>query len=89
MEFFESYEFSLMHMIATLIMSTKLATPGLLIINVCWNKGYDVIASVHGIIIFLHNLNYIADVDIAEPKFGQSEIWPDPSHAACFYPEQD
>ena len=33
-------------MIAILMMSVNLATPGLLKMNVFWNKDYDVIASV-------------------------------------------
>ena len=33
-------------MVAILMMSTKLATLGLLKIKVLWNKGYDVIISV-------------------------------------------
>ena len=37
-------------MVAILIMSTKLATLGLLKIKVFWNKGYDVIVSIHNVV---------------------------------------
>ena len=36
-------------MVPILIMSAKLATPGLLKIKICCNKGYDVIVSAHDI----------------------------------------
>ena len=37
-------------MVAILIMSAKLATLGLLKIKVFWNKGYDVIVSIHNVV---------------------------------------
>ena len=45
-------------------MSAKMATPGLLKIKVFWNKGYDVIISVHDVInkILSRDSNYIVDV---------------------------
>ena len=36
-------------MVKILMMSAKMATPGLLKIKVFWNKGYDVIISVHDV----------------------------------------
>ena len=46
------------------MMSTKLATPGLLKITVFWNKSYDVIISVDDVTnkILSHDSNYIVDV---------------------------
>ena len=46
------------------MMSAKMATPGLLKITVFWNKGYDVIISVHDVTnkILLRDSNYIIDV---------------------------
>ena len=40
-------DFFLIHMIATLMMSVKLGTPGLLKIRIFQNKGYGIILSVH------------------------------------------
>ena len=34
-------------MVTVLMMSEKMATPGLLKIKVFWNEGYDVITNVH------------------------------------------
>ena len=36
-------------MVAVLMMSAKLASLGLLKIKVFWNKGYDVIISIHDV----------------------------------------
>ena len=41
-----------MNMIAILMMSTKLATPGLLKIKVFWNKDYDAIIFVYDVTNF-------------------------------------
>ena len=51
-------------MVAILIKAAKLATLGLQ--KVFWNKGYDVVISVHHVTskILLHDSNYIADVVI-------------------------
>ena len=46
---FESLKVVLIKMVATLMMSGKLATPGLLKIKVFWKKGCDVIISVHDV----------------------------------------
>ena len=57
------------------MMSAKMATLGLLKIKVFWNKGYDVIISVHDVTnkILSRDSNYIVDV-VMWPKFGNSSI---------------
>ena len=62
-------------MVKILMMSAKMATPGLLKITVFWNKGYDVIVSVNDVTnkILLRDSNYIVDVFMG-PKFGNSSI---------------
>ena len=62
-------------MVAILMMSAKMATLGLLKIKVFWNKGYDVIISVHDVTnkILSRDSNYIIDV-VMWPKFGNSSI---------------
>ena len=57
------------------MMSTKMATPGLLKTTIFCNKGYDVIIPVHDVInkILSRDSNYIADVFMG-PKFGNSSI---------------
>ena len=62
-------------MVTILMMSAKMATPGLLKIKVFWNKGYDVIISVHDVTnkILSRDSNYIVDV-VMWPKFGNSSI---------------
>ena len=56
-------------------MSAKLATLGLLKINVFWNKDYDVITSACDTTnkILSRDSNYIADV-VMWPKFRNSSI---------------
>ena len=51
-------------MVKILMMSAKMATPGLLKITVFWNKGYDVIISVDDVTnkILSRDSNYIVDV---------------------------
>ena len=51
-------------MVASLMMSAKLATPGLLKIKIFRNKGYDVIILDYDVTnkILSPNLNYIVDV---------------------------
>ena len=58
-------------MVTILMMLVKMATPGLLKIRVFWNKGYDVIISVHDVTnkILSRDSNYIIDV-VMWPKFG-------------------
>ena len=62
-------------MVTILMMSAKMATPGLLKIKVFWNKGYDVIISVHDVTnkILSRDSNYIIDV-VMWPKFGNCSI---------------
>ena len=59
-------------MITILIMSAKMATPGFLKIRVFWNKGYDVIISVHGFTkkVLSRDSNYV----VMWPKFGNCAI---------------
>ena len=63
-------------MVAILMLSVKLATLGLLKIKVTWNKGYDVIVSVHGVTnkTVSCDSNYIVDV-VIWPKFGNSSVF--------------
>ena len=62
-------------MVTILMMSAKMATLGLLKIKVFWNKGYDVIISVHDVTnkILSSDSNYIIDV-VMWPKFGNCSI---------------
>ena len=62
-------------MVAILMMSTKIATLGLLKIMVFWKKGYDVIVFVHNGTnkILSHDSNHFVDV-ILWPEFGNSSI---------------
>ena len=55
------------------MMSPKMAIVGLLKIKVFWNKGYDVIISVHDVTnkILSSGSNYIVDV-VKWRKFGNS-----------------
>ena len=57
------------------MMSTKMATPGLLKTIACWNKGHDVIIFADDVTsnILSRDLNYIVDV-FMWPKFGNSII---------------
>ena len=58
-----------------LMASAKMATLGFLKLKVSWNKGYDVILSVHDVTnkILLCDSNYIVDV-VMWQKFGKSSI---------------
>ena len=58
-------------MVKIWLMSTEMATPGLLKIKVFENKSYDVITSVHDLInkILSRDSNCIVDV-VMRPKFG-------------------
>ena len=53
-------------MVTILAMPAKMAIPGLLKIKALWNKGYDVINSVHDVTneILSRDSNYIVDVVI-------------------------
>ena len=73
--FIESLRIFLIKLVIILMMSAKMATPGLLKITVFWNKGYDVIISVDDVTnkILSRDSNYIVDVSMW-PKFGNSSI---------------
>ena len=73
--FLESLKIVLIKKVIILMMSAKMATPGLLKITVFWNKGYDVIISVHDVTnkILSRDSNYIIDV-VIWPKFGNCSI---------------
>ena len=73
--FLESLKIVLIKKVIILMMSAKMATPGLLKITVFWNKGYDVIIPVHDVTnkILSRDSNYIVDV-VMRPKFGNSNI---------------
>ena len=62
-------------MVTILTMSAKTAIPGILKIKVFWNKGYDIIISVHDVInkILSRDFNYTVDA-VMWPKFGNSSI---------------
>ena len=62
--FFESLKIFLINMVTILIISAKLATPGLLEIKIFRNKDYDVIINDCDIInkILSHDSNYNVDV---------------------------
>ena len=73
--FLDSLRISLINKVTILMMSAKMATPGLLIIKVFWKKCYDVIISVHYVVnkILSRDSNY--DVNVAMwRKFGNSSI---------------
>ena len=71
----ESLKIVLIKKVAILMMSAKVATPGLLKIRVFWNKGYNVIIYVHEITnkILSHDSNYIVDA-VMWAKFAQPSI---------------
>ena len=62
-------------MVTILMMSAKMATPGLLKIRVFWKKGYDVIISVHDVTnkFLSRDSNYIIDV-VMWSKFGNCSV---------------
>ena len=62
--FLESLRIGLIKKVIILMMSAKIATPGLLKITVFPNKGYDVIISVHHVTnkILSRDSNYNVDV---------------------------
>ena len=62
-------------MVTILMTSAKVATLGLLKIKLFWNKGYDVINSVHEVTnkILSDESGYIVDV-FMWPKFGNFNI---------------
>ena len=62
-------------MVTILMMLAKMANLDLLKVKVFWNKGYDVIISIHDVNnkILSHDSYYIVDV-VMWPKFGNSSI---------------
>ena len=62
-------------MVTILMMSAKLATPGLFKMNIVWSKGYDATILDYDVInkILSRNSNYIADA-VMWPNFGNSSI---------------
>ena len=62
-------------MLAILMMSARLGTPGLYKIKVFWNKSYAVITSALNVTneILSRDSGYIVDV-VMWPKFGNSSI---------------
>ena len=72
--FIKSLMLILINLIAILIMSAKLSTPGLLNINVFWNKGYAVKIFVYDFTnkFLSRDSNSIIDVSMKPKKFGNS-----------------
>ena len=62
-------------MVIILMMSAKMATPGLLKRTVFWNEGYDVKIPAHDVTnkMLSRDLIYVVDV-VMWPKFGNSSI---------------
>ena len=73
--FLESLKILLINLVIILMMSAKMATPGLLKITVFWNKGYEIKISVSDVTnkFLSRDSNYIVDLFIW-PKFGNSRI---------------
>ena len=73
--FLESLIIVLISVVTILMVSAKMATPGLLKITVFWNKGYDVTAFVRDVTnkFLSRDLNYIIDV-VMWPMFGNYSI---------------
>ena len=62
-------------MLKNLMMSAKMATPGLLKIKIFWKTAYDIIISAHDVTntILPRDSNYIVSV-VVWPKLGNSSI---------------
>ena len=73
--FLESLKIILRKKVTILMMSAKMATPGLLKINSFWNKGYDVTIYVHDVSnkIWSSDSKFIVNV-VMWPKFDDSSI---------------
>ena len=73
--FLESSKVALINMVTILMMSAKRATLGLLKMKVFWNKGYNVITSVHDVTnkILSHDSNCILD-SVMWSKFDNSSL---------------
>ena len=62
-------------MVAILMMSAKMATPGLLKIRIFWKKGYDVIIYVHDVTNKFLSYDSIYIIDkVMWPMFGNCSI---------------
>ena len=74
--FLESLKIYLINLTLILMISAKMATPGLLKIKIFWNKGYDVIIPVGDVTnkSLSRDSNYILDV-FMWPKFANSSIF--------------
>ena len=73
--FIKSLKIVLVNMVTSLMVWTKMATPGLLKIKVFYNIGYDVTDFVHDVTnkILSCDSNHIVDV-VMWPKFGNSNF---------------
>ena len=73
--FIKSLKIVLVNMVTSLMVWTKMATPGLLKIKVFYNIGYDVTVFVHDVTnkILSCDSNHIVDV-VMWSKFGNSNI---------------
>ena len=73
--FLESIKIVLIEKVAVLVMSAKMAPPGLLKLKTFWKKGYDVIIYVHDVTskILSCDSNYIVNV-VMWPKFDNPGI---------------
>ena len=73
--FIKSLKIVLVNMVTSLMVWTKMATPGLLKIKVFYNIVYDVTVFVHDVTnkILSCDSNHIVDV-VMWPKFGNSNI---------------
>ena len=62
--FFKSFKIFLINMVTILMVSAKMANLVLLKIKIFWNKGYDIMITVYGIVnkILSHDSNDIVDL---------------------------
>ena len=76
--FLESLRIVLINIVKVLMMSAKMATPGLLKIKIFWKETHDLTVSAHDVTITissrdLNYIDYIVNV-VMWPKFGNSSI---------------
>ena len=71
----ESLKSELINLVAVLMISARLATPGLLKIKVFWKNSYDIKISIHDVTnnILLRDSNYTVDLTMWT-NFGNSSI---------------
>ena len=73
--FLESLKIVLIRKVTIFMISAKMATPGLLKITIFWNKGYDVIISVHDVTNKILSGDSNLNVDVVMwPNFGNFNI---------------